>query len=303
MIEIAKAPIDADLLGFSRWLSSQGVPHRVVEEQSEQVLLMPESEVNEKVRQALVAYLDDTDIRAAIDEQSYERVAPTRHIMTEYPRAKPLQAPIVFVLMLTSIVVAWLTNFGQGGALLRALLIVNPLALEVNLNTLDGRIDGLWMMLGTGEYWRLITPDILHFSLLHICFNLVMLWVLGGQAEMKQGTLSFMLLVVVVSVCSNVAQFLDSGYFFGGLSGVVYGLFGYCWVWKRFVVGVYMPDALFRFSLIWLMVGYTPLTEWLGLGRMANSAHLYGLLSGLIWAWIVFSISSKAKKSPAETES
>jgi len=205
--------------------------------------------------------------------------------------------------MLTSIVVAWLTNFGQGGALLRALLIVNPLALEVNLNTLDGRIDGLWMMLGTGEYWRLITPDILHFSLLHICFNLVMLWVLGGQAEMKQGTLSFMLLVVVVSVCSNIAQFLDSGYFFGGLSGVVYGLFGYCWVWKRFVAGVYMPDALFRFSLIWLMVGYTPLTEWLGLGRMANSAHLYGLLSGLIWAWIVFSISSKAKKSPAETES
>jgi GlpG protein len=181
MIEIAKAPIDADLLGFSRWLSSQGVPHRVVEEQSEQVLLMPESEVNEKVRQALVAYLDDTDIRAAIDEQSYERVAPTRHIMTEYPRAKPLQAPIVFVLMLTSIVVAWLTNFGQGGALLRALLIVNPLALEVNLNTLDGRIDGLWMMLGTGEYWRLITPDILHFSLLHICFNLVMLWVLGAS--------------------------------------------------------------------------------------------------------------------------
>jgi GlpG protein len=56
-----------------------------------------------------------------------------------------------------------------------------------------------------------------------------------------------------------------------------------------------MPDALFRFALVWLIIGYTPLTEWVGLGRMANSAHLYGLLSGLVWAWLLFGLRSKTQ--------
>lgn len=156
---------------------------------------------------------------------------------------------------------------------------------------------GLIEMLSEGQFWRLLSPDFLHFSMLHIVFNMLMLWTLGGQLEMRKGSLAFLSMALFVSVVSNIAQLLDSGYLFGGMSGVVYGLVGYCWVWRRVNPDIFLPDALFRFSIIWLLLGYTPLTEWLGIGKMANSAHLYGLLSGLLWGWLTTNLG--AKKIPS----
>ena len=165
------------------------------------------------------------------------------------------------------------------------------------METLTDRFVGLSRMLETGQVWRLFSPDFLHFSLLHIVFNMLMLWTLGGQLEARKGSVSFLSMALFVSLTSNIAQLADTGYFFGGMSGVVYGLIGYCWVWRRVSPDIFMPDALFRFSVVWLMIGYTPLTEWAGLGRMANSAHLYGLISGLLWGWLTTNLG--AKKIPS----
>jgi rhomboid protease GlpG len=118
-------------------------------------------------------------------------------------------------------------------------------------------------------------------------FNLLMLWFLGGQVEHRQGRGRFFLLFIACSIVPNVAQYLESGPLFGGMSGVVYGLVGYCWLWNRLHPGVLVfPSALMGLSVAWLIVGYTPLTEALLIGKMANSAHLFGLLMGLFVAII-----------------
>lgn len=294
MIELARLPIDQDLGPFSVWLNQNGVQHRVVESGGEQVLILVDPSMADQVHQALQSYLQNPELKERLEEVNATRKVVRNSRVAPYDRVSPAQAPLVFVVMAICVAVAWLTDLGQGGPYLRALLIVNPFDGSFNMSSIDGRWAALLATIGEGEFWRLITPDFLHFSVLHITFNLLMFWVLGGQVERRKGWLSLLTLIVVVSLVSNVAQLLDGGYLFGGLSGVVYGLFGFCWVWSRYDSNVFMPDALFRFALVWLIIGYTPLTEWVGLGRMANSAHLYGLLSGLVWAWLLFGLRSKA---------
>lgn len=292
MIKVASAPLNRDLSQFSRWLTGQGLPHRITEEEGQQAIYLASDQYGEEVEKALALYLSDQDFKSHIDQtQPVWRVARESQVQTAYPRAMPQQAPVIYAVIGLSVLIAWLTGFGQGGALLRSLLILDPFSLDADLSTMSGRWFGLIESLANGDLWRLITPDFLHFSLMHITFNLLMLWVLGGQLEIQKGSWAFINLAIFVSVFSNVAQFLDTGYLFGGMSGVVYGLIGYCWVWRRYDESIFLPEPIFRFSLVWLLIGYTPLTETLGWGQMANSAHLYGLLSGGVWGLI--SIGSK----------
>jgi len=305
MIKVAHAPLDSDLSIFSQWLSSQGVENRIIEELGEQVLLIENESLKFQVEQALQRYLTDSEFKCHLDHAPKEKLIPPQ-LEALYPRAMPSEAPFIYIFMLLSVVFAALTDFGNGGPVLRAFLILDPFNLvvegvAVDLNTLYGRIQGLLITLEQGQIWRLISPDFIHFNVMHITFNLLMLWVLGGQLEIQKGSLAFLALVVFVSAISNVAQLLETGFLFGGLSGVVYGLVGYCWLWKHFEPRIFFPDILMKFSLVWLILGYTPMTEWLGWGRMANAAHLYGLISGLVWGGVT--LAMRSKKLPKSSSS
>src|SRR5690606_32056072 len=96
-----------------------------------------------------------------------------------------------------------------------------------------------------GQIWRLISPIFVHFGLLHLIFNLYMLSQLGTAIERRRGTAEFGLLVLVTALVSNLAQFALPDVFsvpsaragdgpFGGMSGVLYGLFGYAWMRSRY---------------------------------------------------------------------
>jgi rhomboid protease GlpG len=293
MKQVADAPIQLDLSQLSQWLKLKGVPHRISEADDRQIILMDSTQLQEQIQQVLQRYIEEPEFRSSIAEQ-LERVEPvTARVVTAYLRATPQQAPLIYLSIVLSLAVAYLTSLGEGGGILRALLIVDPFQLDFRMETVSDRFHGLSEMLARGQVWRLFSPDFLHFSLLHIVFNMLMLWSLGGQLEVKKGSVAFLSMALFVSLASNIAQLADTGYFFGGMSGVVYGLIGYCWVWRRVSPDIFMPDVLFRFSIVWLLIGYTPLTEWAGLGRMANSAHLYGLISGLVWGWLTTNLGAK----------
>ncbi len=289
MVKVGEVSVDVDLLPFSRWLSSQRVVHRISEESGVQVVWLDidknTREAKDSVEQALSQYLQDADFKTRVDEFSAQlkfSYQPGRSVL---PRPTIAQAPIIMMLVFFAVAVALITNFGEGGPALRALLIVDPLG--VNLSLISSKLELLQSTLGQYQVWRLLSPDFVHFSVMHLVFNLLMLWFLGGQVEHKQGRGRLFLLFVACSVIPNVAQYLESGPLFGGMSGVVYGLVGYCWLWNRLHPGVLIfPSALMGFSVAWLIIGYTPLTEILLIGKMANSAHLFGLLVGLLIAII-----------------
>src|SRR5438270_379342 len=94
---------------------------------------------------------------------------------------------------------------------------------------------------GGWELWRVVTPAFIHFSEFHILFNMLWLFSLGGQLELRYGSARLVVLVLLMAVPSNLCQYFfstiviegwkpvvtQSSPLFGGMSGVVFGLFGF----------------------------------------------------------------------------
>ncbi len=153
---------------------------------------------------------------------------------------------------------------------------------------------GFWTSLGTKEstvmallfpsqphdaWWRVLSPIFLHFGAVHLIFNLLWWWMLGGIIERYQSSFQLMMLTIGIGLVSNAAQFYVAGPEFGGLSGVVYGLVGYLWLYGRVNphAGYQLQPALVNFSLLWMALGFT---GWFG--PVANTAHLAGLVAGCV---------------------
>lgn len=132
------------------------------------------------------------------------------------------------------------------------------------------------------QWWRLIGPAFMHFSALHIIFNLLWWGMLGAQIERRLGTINLLLIFLLTATFSNYAQYMASGPSFGGLSGVVYGVMGFVW-WcgvLRPGWGLSLSRPLVGFILVWLILGYTDML-WV---KMANTAHTVGLATGCLLA-------------------
>ena len=139
--------------------------------------------------------------------------------------------------------------------------------------------------LSSQEWWRLITPTFLHFSLTHLIFNCLWIYILGSKIELIDGRGVFLTLFLISGLSSNLGHyFLTGDYLFGGLSGVVYGLLGYCFILDLENRGQRydLPNALYIFMFIWLLIGFTGLLKIFGFGNVANIAHLVGMIAGFI---------------------
>ena len=140
-----------------------------------------------------------------------------------------------------------------------------------------------------GEIWRLVTPIFIHFGSLHILFNMLWLFDLGGMIERRQGSLFLLLFVVIVAVSSNLCQYLFTGPSFGGMSGVVYGLFGYIWMKGKFDPGdglALHPNTIVL-MLVFFGLGFS------GLMPIANGCHAAGLAGGTLWGYLSATLKSR----------
>lgn len=128
------------------------------------------------------------------------------------------------------------------------------------------------------QVWRWISHAVLHFSVMHIAFNLLWWWQLGGDIEQRLGSGKLLQLFVVSAAISGAGQYWVEGANFGGLSGVVYALVGYLWMlgYRAPHLGLSMPKPLIGFMLVWLVLGFVQPYM-----AIANTAHLAGLLSGI----------------------
>jgi GlpG protein len=91
-------------------------------------------------------------------------------------------------------------------------------------------------------------------------------------------------LVLVLAVFSNLAQGLMVPlHNFGGMSGVVYGIFGFIWVqMSRAPSRGLAVDGLTSFIMMaWFFAGFSSQFN-MGGAAVANHAHAGGLLMGLL---------------------
>ncbi len=146
-----------------------------------------------------------------------------------------------------------------------------------------------------GEVWRFFTPCMLHLNFLHLLFNMILAWMLLKQIEERVNKWKICLLILLIGVISNTAQYLMSGPFFLGFSGVIVGLAGFIWMRQKvapwegyplqkstllfllfFVIAMFALE-LFSFSL--QMFSGFQLSP-----NIANTAHIVGGLSGILLA-------------------
>ncbi|MDN3652791.1 rhomboid family intramembrane serine protease GlpG [Thalassotalea ponticola] len=161
--------------------------------------------------------------------------------------------------------------------------------------------DSLYQLLLINQYgdlqqtlqqpWRFITPAVFHYSLLHIAFNTMWWWQLGGQIERHVGSRWLIALFLVSALISNLSQFFVSGPSFAGLSGVVYAVFGFVW-WFGYLNpgrGIGLSQPIIGFMLFWLVLGFTDFMPI----NVANTAHFMGLLCGVAFAFICHQRNAK----------
>ena len=167
----------------------------------------------------------------------------------------------------------------QDSVLLRHLYVAD---LEIFVGR-DGmrriRYETPWNAVLRGEVWRPITPIFLHFTVLHILFNMIWMYQLASIVEFVKGTRQFLVLVFLIAVISNLAEFYWSGPRFGGMSGVVFGMIGYAWMHGKTQPheGLGLRQETLVFAILWLFLCMGGVV-----GHVANAAHLVGFVVGII---------------------
>lgn len=86
--------------------------------------------------------------------------------------------------------------------------------------------DGSIYLSDGGEWWRLVTAGFLHFGIIHLGFNMYLLYMLGQMLEPSIGRTRFALVYVAALVAGSAGSVLLDEGLAGGASGAVFGLMG-----------------------------------------------------------------------------
>lgn len=274
-------PRQAEL--FADYLLTTGIPTRIEPEgDAFAVWICDEQQVAEG-RRELKAFLsnpEDSRYREAsrqaqeLRREEEKRQQQVRRnlidVRRDWKRPTLARCRVTLALMLLSVLLTLWSQFGKN--------------LEVySWLTIGSFQNGLAAIYQQGQIWRLITPIFVHLDLLHLLFNLYWTYQFGSLIESRRGSGRFVALVLFVAIVSNLAQFFTAGPFFGGMSGVGYGLFGYLWIKGRFdpAAGMQLPQSLVIFFLLWLFLCTTGL-----FGPVANTAHFVGMFAGIAVAGV-----------------
>ena len=189
-------------------------------------------------------------------------------------------------IIIFAVLFALISNFGSVIAAIEFLTFTNINVTNQGYISMFDFDQTFWI---GNQWWRLITPIFIHFSFAHLAFNCLWIFILGEKIENTDGSLIFILLVIFSAILSNCLQyFWTETSLFGGLSGVIYGLIGFCMIiefdtqYERYK----LPPALYLFMIVWLLLGFAGILDLFGFGSVANFAHLGGLISGILFAMI-----------------
>lgn len=137
---------------------------------------------------------------------------------------------------------------------------------------LFGPVEGV----AEGQYYRLLTSMFLHGSVIHILFNMLSLWWIGGPLEAALGRARYLALYFVSGLAGSALSYLLTApnKAVVGASGAIFGLFGATAVLLRRlnydmrpVIALLVINLIFTFS-----PGF----------NIAWQAHIGGLVAGVV---------------------
>jgi len=283
MFKVLEAPLEEDLSQFSRLLWQQKISHRIIRLDHSQVLTVTGQQ---EAMTAVTLYSQWQRGEVLPDKNDSSDVAAYFNIRDVAIKLASAfrRAPLSLFLILLCIVLAVLAPLESMNGLTRSLLYPD-FSYGTSIIDLERVMNDLQLMV----FLKMLSPAILHGGLVHLSFNMLWLWEFGRRIEAVQASWVLLLLIIILALVSNTAQYLYGGsIYFGGMSGVVYGLFGYIWMWQLFdpAKGLALPCALVFFLLLSLVI----ITA-LDLDFIADEAHIGGFLAGILYGATVATVS------------
>ncbi len=165
----------------------------------------------------------------------------------------------------------------------------DPDSLSGRGNITEGQFDlGLAKpLLAQGEWYRLVTSGFLHFGIIHIAFNMLLLYQLGQLLEPAIGRIRFALLYFSALLAGSAgAILLQPNELVGGASGAVFGLMGAAFIGLRHRGVNPLTTGLGTVLVLNLLITFT-------LPGIAIGGHIGGLIGGAVAGWVVLAPSYK----------
>lgn len=279
-----KVSVDVNLGEYSRLLWQHKISHQITSHEDVQFVLVAGEAKQVGDAQQLFEQWKTGHIKPREDDSSdISSYFKPDAVETAFFRAL-VQAPLTLTLILVCCVMLYLAPLAEANAWTYALMFP-----DFSYGTRMIVVSTLVQNFSIRQFFNMLTPVLLHGGLVHLAFNMMWTWELGKRIEQVQSTLNFACTLVVLALFSNTIQYLwGGGNNFGGMSGVVYGLFAYIWMWQLFdpKKGLNLPVSLIVFMLLSLAV-----MTYLGLSMIANAAHMGGFLTGIVYGAIVAMLS------------
>ena len=144
------------------------------------------------------------------------------------------------------------------------------------------------LVLSEGEWWRCITYAFAHGGLIHLGFNMMVLYQIGPMVEEEIGTTRFLILYVLTALTATIAGFgwqvryIKRWIPVVGASGSLFGLIGFAISYYH-RVGGHMAHNYRNFMLKWAAMAFI-----FGLLIGAdNAAHIGGAIGGALFGLVL----------------
>ena len=143
-----------------------------------------------------------------------------------------------------------------------------------------------------GEWYRLVSSGFLHVNLLHLAFNMFVLYRLGQLLEPVVGRGRFVLLYFVAMLGGSLGvMIIDPASFTVGASGAVFGLMGVAVAVFRARGISIMDSGLGATILLNLVFTFT-------VPNISVGGHVGGLIVGFFAGWVLTDFGPRVLKDP-----
>ncbi len=177
----------------------------------------------------------------------------------------------------------------------KTLIGLNVLAylVQVSQSNISGGGGWLWLhgylygpAIEHGDWWRLISSAFLHYTVLHIAFNMLALWWFGRPLETAVGPVRFALIYFVSALAGSAGALIHQPLApTVGASGAIFGIFGAGFVLERHRHYVFGGSAL---TLIILNLVIS-----LAIPNIAIGGHIGGLIGGGVAMYVMYRLRSQ----------
>ncbi len=193
----------------------------------------------------------------------------------------------------------------SGPVVTQALIVINVLVFIVEVGTgtqLGGSEGGTLIHKGAlfgpaiahqHQYYRILTSGFLHYSLLHIAFNMFFLYIMGPMLEPAIGRVNFAAVYLTALFAGSLGALLfEPGAPTVGASGACFGVLGALIVlardrgisiWRTGLGPTLLINIVFSLSVTGISIG----------------GHLGGLIGGGLAGWLIIELAEKRRQQGA----